>query len=58
MDRIKAGMKQAGENSKRASDSAKGIDSIKVPDDVKESIGDVKRQMDEVKDAFKGIKIK
>ena len=36
----------------------KGIDSIKVPDDVKESVGDVKRQMDEVKDAFKGIKIK
>ena len=51
-------MKQAGENSKRASESAKGIDSIKVPDDVKESVGDVKRQMDEVKDAFKGIKIK
>ena len=58
MDRIKEGMKQAGENSKRASESAKGIDGIKVPDDVKESVGDVKRQMDEVKDAFKGIKIK
>ena len=40
--RIKEGMKQAGENSKRASESAKGIDSIKVPDDVKESVGDVK----------------
>ena len=51
-------MQHAGDNCMRASESAKGIDSIKVPDDVKESVGDVKRQMDEVKDAFKGIKIK
>ena len=30
MDRIKAGMKQAGENSKRASESAKGLDNFQA----------------------------
>ena len=58
MDRIKAGMKQVGENSNRASDSAKGLDNFKPPENLKASLGDVKRQMDEVKSAFKNIKIK
>ena len=58
MDRIKAGMKQVGENSNRASDSAKGLDNFQPPEDLKASLGDVKRQMDEVKSAFKNIKIK
>jgi hypothetical protein len=35
MDRIKEGMKQASENSKRASESAKGLKDVKIPDDVK-----------------------
>lgn len=58
MDRIKAGMKQVGENSNRASDSAKGLDNFQPPEDLKASLGDVKRQMDEVKSTFKNIKIK
>ena len=57
MDRIKEGMKQASENSKRASESAKGLKDVKIPDDVKESIKDLKRQMDSVKDSVESIKI-
>ena len=57
MDRIKEGMKQASENSKRASESAKGLKDVKVPDDVKESMKDLKRQMDSVKDSIERVKI-
>ena len=57
MDRIKGGMKQANENSKRASESAKGLKDVKIPDDVKGSIKDLKRQMDSVKDSVESIKI-
>ena len=57
MDRIKEGIKQAGENSKRASESAKGLKDVKIPDDVKGSIKDLKRQMDSVKDSVESIKI-
>ena len=57
MDRIKEDMKQASENSKRASESAKGLKDVKFPDDVKESIKDLKRQMDSVKDSVESIKI-
>ena len=57
MDRIKEGMKQASDNSKRASESAKGLKGVKVPDDVKESMKDLKRQMDSVKDSVERVKI-
>lgn len=57
MDRIKAGMKEASENSKRASESGKGLKDVKIPDDVKGSIKDLKRQMDSVKDSVKSVKI-
>lgn len=57
MDRIKEGMKQASENSKRASKSAKGLKDVKVPDDVKGSMKDLKRQMDSVKDSIERVKI-
>ena len=57
MDRIKEGMKQANENSKRASESAKALKDVKIPDDVKGSIKDLKRQMDSVKDSIKRVKI-
>ena len=57
MDRIKEGMKQANENSKRASESAKALKDVKIPDDVKGSIKDLKRQMDSVKDSVESIKI-
>ena len=57
MDRIKEGMKQASENSKRASESAKALKDVKIPDDVKGSIKDLKRQMDSVKDSVESIKI-
>ena len=57
MDRIKEGMKQASENSKRASESAKGLKDVKIPDDVKGSMKDLKRQMDSVKDSIERVKI-
>ncbi|WP_314726325.1 membrane biogenesis protein AsmA [uncultured Veillonella sp.] len=57
MDRIKEGMKQASDNSKRASESARGLKGVKVPDDVKESMKDLKRQMDSVKDSVERVKI-
>ena len=57
MDRIKEGMKQASENSKRASESAKVLKNVKIPDDVKGSIKDLKRQMDSVKDSVESVKI-
>ena len=57
MNRIKEGMKQASENSKRASESAKGLKDVTVPDDVKGSIKELKRQMDSVKDSIKSVKI-
>nr|WP_252894219.1 hypothetical protein [Veillonella denticariosi] len=46
MDRIKSGMGgQAGENMKRASESAKGLDKsgLTPPPDMKESVKDLKR---------------
>ena len=58
MDRIKSGMKKARENSKEASDSAKSIDNIKPPEDIKSSFDDLKRQMDGVKNGLKSIQIK
>ena len=57
MDRIKTGMKEASENSKRASESAKGLKDVKIPDDIKGSIKDLKRQMDSVKDSVESVKI-
>lgn len=57
MDQIKEGMKEASENSKRASESAKDLKDIKIPDDVKGSIKDLKRQMDSVKDSVESVKI-
>ena len=58
MDRIKSDMKEASENSKRLSASAKGLDNIKPPEDIKESFDNVKRQMDGVKNTLKDFKIK
>ena len=57
MDRIKSGMKEASENSKRSSASAKGLDNIKPPEDIKSSFDDLKRQMDGVKNGLKSIQI-
>lgn len=54
---LKEGMKQASENSKRASESAKGLKDVKIPDDVKGSIKALKRQMDSVKDSVESVKI-
>ncbi len=51
-------MKKARENSKEASDSAKSIDNIKPPEDIKSSFDDLKRQMDGVKNGLKSIQIK
>ena len=49
-------MKQARENSRRASDSAKGIDKsgLTVPD-IKESMKDLKRSMDTAKDSLDNL---
>ena len=58
MNRIKSDMKEASENSKRLSASAKGLDNIKPPEDIKESFDNVKRQMDGVKNTLKDFKIK
>ena len=56
MTRIKDDMKQARENSKRASDSAKGIDKsgITAPD-IKESMKELKRNMDSAKDSLNNL---
>ena len=49
-------MKQARENSRRASDSAKGIDEsgLTAPD-IKESMKDLKRSMDTAKDSLDNL---
>ena len=38
-------------------ESAKGIEDVKIPDDVKGSMKDLKRQMDSVKDSIERVKI-
>ena len=56
MTRIKDDMKQARENSRRASDSAKGIDkSGLIAPDMKESMKDLKRSMDTAKDSIDNL---
>ena len=56
MTRIKDDMKQAKENSRRASDFAKGIDKsgLTAPD-IKESMKDLKRSMDTAKDSLDNL---
>ena len=56
MTRIKDDMKQARENSRHASNSAKGIDkSVLIAPDMKETMKDLKRSMDSAKDSLDNL---